>query len=265
MKGDVFSSLKLSYDKLRDKTLQDCFLYCALYPKDFEIPQNNLIECWRGEEIIEQRENSEAEMNKGYVILDDLMRACILKDLPNIAYGECIKMHDLIRDMAIDITRVHPFFVVRAGVGLEVAPKEEEWFKDVERISLMGNKIEMLSGEHVCPNLSTLFLQGNWSLKVTHDTFFKHMQILRVLDISNTAIKSLPESVSNLENLRMLSLHCCLQLRKLPTLAKLKKLRVLDLVYAPLDELPQGLEALTNLRCLRLSTNKLQSFPPGIF
>ncbi|RWR95544.1 disease resistance-like protein [Cinnamomum micranthum f. kanehirae] len=187
------------------------------YAQDIGIPRPDQEKCWRVEEIIEPREDSEAEMNKGYVIMADLQRACILEGLPNIAYGECIKMHDLIRDMAIDITRVHPLFVVRAGVGLEVAPKEEEWFKDVERISLMGNKIEMLS-------VNTVSFQ------------FRKPTRAR-----------------------------CLQLRKLPMLAKLKKLRVLDLVYAPLDELPQGLEALTNLRCLGLSTNKLQSFPPGIF
>ncbi|PHT37742.1 hypothetical protein CQW23_21315 [Capsicum baccatum] len=34
MESDVFKVLKYSYDRLRDTTMQECFLYCALYPED---------------------------------------------------------------------------------------------------------------------------------------------------------------------------------------------------------------------------------------
>lgn len=266
MEEDVFTSLKFSYVQLRDKRIKDCFLYCALYPEDLAIPTKDLIEHWMGEELIEEVGDMEAEMDKGHTILDELMSACMLEGVPSGIYGERIKMHDLIRDMAIDITRAQPLFIVRAGVGLKDAPKEDEWFRDVERISLMRNNIQMLSGKPICPYLSTLLLQENRCLKVIHDGFFEHMQSLRVLDLSYTMIESLPESVSNLENLRLLSLHYCYKLKKLPMLAKLKALRMLDLYYTPIEELPQGMEALTNLRCLNLSwTYKLQSLPAGVF
>ncbi|PHU08210.1 hypothetical protein BC332_24699 [Capsicum chinense] len=37
MESDVFKVLKYSYDRLRDTTMQECFLYCALYPEDCKI------------------------------------------------------------------------------------------------------------------------------------------------------------------------------------------------------------------------------------
>nr|XP_034916910.1 uncharacterized protein LOC118050627 [Populus alba] len=40
---EVFKILRFSYTHLSDRALQRCFLYCALFPEDFEIPRENLI------------------------------------------------------------------------------------------------------------------------------------------------------------------------------------------------------------------------------
>ncbi|XP_077243279.1 disease resistance protein At4g27190-like [Tasmannia lanceolata] len=262
MKDNVFECLKFSYNRLTDHKIQACFLYCSLYPEDFEISPEELIEYWMGDGFIDEVGNREVEFDKGQCIVNELRRACLLE---TVVYGEVeyVMMHDLIRDVAIHITRVCPLFLVRAGVGLEELPKEKEWTKNVERISLMKNRIEILSGQPDCPRLSTLLLQDNFLSQKITNSFFAHMSSLRVLDLSRTRIESLPESLSDLGNLHVLLLRSN-ALKVVPSLSKLKKLRVLDLNGNLIKELPLGMEQLVHLRFLDLSYTHLQIFPAGI-
>ncbi|PHT73107.1 hypothetical protein T459_23892 [Capsicum annuum] len=43
MTNDVFKVLEYNYDQFRDTTMQECFLYCALYPEDCEVDRDKLI------------------------------------------------------------------------------------------------------------------------------------------------------------------------------------------------------------------------------
>ncbi|XVF78127.1 hypothetical protein PTKIN_Ptkin14bG0104400 [Pterospermum kingtungense] len=46
MEAEVIERLKFSFDHLKDEKVKHCFLYCALYPEDFEIEKDELIQCW---------------------------------------------------------------------------------------------------------------------------------------------------------------------------------------------------------------------------
>ncbi|PPD67305.1 hypothetical protein GOBAR_DD35818 [Gossypium barbadense] len=46
LEDDVFQQLRFSYDRLKDLKLQHCFLSCALYPEDFRIKEEDLIQLW---------------------------------------------------------------------------------------------------------------------------------------------------------------------------------------------------------------------------
>ncbi|XXG52942.1 hypothetical protein AAC387_Pa03g1132 [Persea americana] len=129
--------------------------------------------------------------------------------------------------MAIDITRAeNPRSVIYAGRQVKDFPTE---LPDARMISLMHNDIKVLSGQPNCQHLLTLLLQYNPLQKISPDSYFNHMCSLRVLNLSSTNIKSLPNSVSNLKNLHALILKWCRDLKEVPSLEKLEELRVLDL------------------------------------
>ena len=94
----------------------------------------------------------------------------------------------------------------------------------------------------MCPNLSTLLLQGNGSLNNVPNSLSEHLHGLKVLDLSYTGIKSLPKSVFSLENLTALRLAGCEKLKHVSSLAKLTTLRKLDLGGTGITEVPDGLE-----------------------
>ncbi|XP_017643609.1 disease resistance protein SUMM2-like [Gossypium arboreum] len=233
MEEDVFSLLKFSYDNLPNAAMRSCFLYCCLHPEDYCIPKKRLVEYWFCEGLlIEFDRISEAQMQSDHII-NFLLNACLLENGGEIHGEECVKMHDVIRDMALWITRnseaTENNFFVKAGAQLYEEPDVKAW-ESVKRMSVMTNKIEVLKETPKCPNLRTLFLSQN-ELQVISDGFFQFMPHLTVLDLSrNLRLHVLPEGIS---------LLVCLE--------------CLDLSFTGISELPIGLKSLTKLKMLDLS------------
>ncbi|KAK9089453.1 hypothetical protein Scep_028535 [Stephania cephalantha] len=269
--GNVFQLLRFSYDHLKTERIKKCFLYCAFYPEDHQIKTEDLIEYWMVEGFIEEEKNDEFEYNtssrsdeigKGLDILKEITDSCMLETIQE-KEEEYVKMHDLLRDLAIRIMREDYGFISKAGMQLKQFP-DLAWEK-VSKISLMDNRITFLPQLN-CPNLSTLLLRRNGpilgffaipdrmklpSIKFP-ESFFSQMLALEVLDLSQSDfIKVLPSSLSELTNLRALYLQFMRQLQEIPSLAKLTKLQVLHLGGTSIKEL-QGLENLASLKFLNL-------------
>lgn len=60
-----------------DETVKLCFQYCALFPEDFEIEKEALIDYWIGEGLIKGRSRDFA-VNDGYIIIGKLVRTFLL-------------------------------------------------------------------------------------------------------------------------------------------------------------------------------------------
>ncbi|XP_024035964.1 disease resistance protein SUMM2 isoform X2 [Citrus clementina] len=177
------------------------------------------------------------EQNQGYHILGILLHACVLEEGGD---GE-VKMHDVIRDMALwiacDIEKEKENFLVYAGFGFIEAPPVRGW-KRARRLSLMHTRITNLSNIPTCPHLLTLFLNKS-NLSMIHDDFFQFMPSLKVLNLSYSKLTDLPVGIS-----------------------KLASLQLLDLSELNISELPEELKALVNLKCLNLEwTRYLISIP----
>ncbi|KAJ4718622.1 Disease resistance protein [Melia azedarach] len=261
--ADVFGRLEFSYNRLKDENVQHCFLYCALYPEDFAIKKDELIGYWIAEGILDEVEIVQAKYDRAHTMLDRLVNSCLLENANN---GRCVRMHDLIRDMALRITSKSPLFMINAGLNLKKLPSAEEWEENLEKASLIRNEINEIPSNMSpnCPRLSALLLQGNTYLERIPECFFVHMKGLKILDLCYTGIEDLPNSISDLTNLRSLLLQYCARLQRVPSLAKLSALQNLDLRETGIQGVPKGLEMLKNLVYLDLASLGLQEFPDAI-
>ena len=249
MENDVFKILEFSYDRLNDEQLRECLLYCALFPEDYWIRRVSLIKYWIAEGMVGEMETRQAEYDRGHAILNKLENVCLLERRGN---GKCVKVHDVIRDMVINISKRNSRFMVRTGRNLNDLSSEIQWLEDLERVSLMDSQLSSLKSVPNCPKLSTLLLLSKYGPDGLPNAFFVHMPSLKVLNLSYLNISSLPYSISNLVNLRALFLCHCSKLNHVPSLAKLKELRELDLSGSGITELPDGIELLALLKCLAL-------------
>jgi disease resistance protein RPS2 len=174
MDEKVFQILRFSYMHLKESALQQCFLYCALFPEDFKIRREDLIAYLIDEGVIKGLNSREAEFNKGHSMLNKLERVCLLES----AMKGYVKIHDLIRDMVIQILENNSKGMVKAGAQLRELPDAEEWTENLMRVSLMNNQIKKIPSGHspCCPNLSTLLLCGNSELQFIVDSFFEQLR-----------------------------------------------------------------------------------------
>ncbi|XP_052137657.1 disease resistance protein SUMM2-like [Oryza glaberrima] len=93
----VFARLKLSYEYLSDTNLKDCFTSCALWPDDYLLDRNKLSEYWMGLGLVEE-EDIQRCYNAGYARIRELVDKCLLEETDD---DRLVKMHDVIRDMAL--------------------------------------------------------------------------------------------------------------------------------------------------------------------
>ncbi|XP_058010078.1 probable disease resistance protein At5g63020 [Hevea brasiliensis] len=244
MEVEVFVRLKFSYDGLLSDKVKFCFLYCSLFPEDFEIEKDDLVHYWIYENFCAR--------NEAYSIIGTLVGACLLEEK-----GRHVKMHDVIRDMALLIAckyekEKHKFFV-EAGAQLTRVPEVGKW-EVSKRMSLMANSFERIHEVPRCPDLFTLFLSDNRNLSEISDGFFQFMGTLTVLDLSSTNIKKLPVGISKLNSLQYLNLSWTL-ISQLPIeLKMLVNLKYLNLVgNFELNMIPRGvISSLSSLQVLKM-------------
>ncbi|XP_021288285.1 disease resistance protein At4g27190-like [Herrania umbratica] len=254
----VFQKLKFSYDHLEDERVQHCFLCCALYPEDWNISEFRLIELWIAEGLVEEMDSEQAEFDQGYTILNKLKNNCLLGNGESIGH---VKLHDLVRDMALRLTSAKLHWLVRAGMQLQEIPHVREWSEDLETVSLMGSEFLQIPSEMSPPkcHMLTTLLLSNCLVAGIPDCFFEQMKGLKVLDLSRNFIRSLPSSISKLEALTVLLVRECPLLEKVPSFSKLEALKKFDLKGTKIKKLPHGMERLVNLNYFVLDEEEVPS------
>ncbi|XP_042483996.1 disease resistance protein RPS2-like [Macadamia integrifolia] len=270
MKEEVFSVLMFSFEKL-EPIERSLFLYCCLFPEDYSINKEKLVDFAIGEEILSGMHRLKDIRNKVDVLVGKLRNSSMLEDGD---YFGTFKMHDMMRELAVWITSTSnkylSKFSTKPGFGITEAPADaSEWCKATKILmwDLSMKSLPQLPDQ--CPQLHTLLLAYCFFLKdIPQLQFFDHMPALQILDLTNCyEIRNLPASISHLVNLRSLKLRCCRNLQDLPIgIGKLVQLISLDLRgCTTLSKLPIEMKKLNNLRLLDIGDTKiLKRIPRGV-
>ncbi|XP_077215828.1 putative disease resistance protein RGA3 [Tasmannia lanceolata] len=256
MRNDIIPILKFSYDHL-PACLKQCFVYCSLFPKDYEFDKVTLIQLWIAEGFIQSDRRTRLEdICSEY--FDFLMSRSFFQYFER-SYGSRYKMHDLIHDLAQSVSGDEYFRIKNSADSWNIAAK-------VRHASVWQSNEHsgIFESFHESERLRTFLLPPRYETltkQVAHDFFLK-LRCLRVLDLANVWIRDLPDSIGELKYFRYLDLSHT-NIATLPeSIGSLYNLQTLKLCYCEqLAELPKSTSNLINLRHLALEGCKICTPP----
>ncbi|ONH94891.1 hypothetical protein PRUPE_7G037700 [Prunus persica] len=116
MNDKVYSSIQWSYDRLESDDAKNCLLLCPLFLEDYDIPIEYL-----GRGYFGNTDSVEEARNRVHYLVDKLQRRFLLLDSK---LKDHTKMHDIVRDVAIQIASRDPHrFLIRCDAEKKGWPK----------------------------------------------------------------------------------------------------------------------------------------------
>ncbi|XP_047055082.1 putative disease resistance protein RGA4 [Lolium rigidum] len=232
----ILPILKLSYNDLSSQ-MKQCFAFCAMFPKDYEIDVDKLIQLWMAHGFIEDQTEVSPE-TIGKRIFNELASRSFFVDVKQVDptmgsyFKHTCKIHDLMHDVALSTME-------KECALMPEKPSQIEWLPDTARhLFLACEKPETILNDSLLtrsPAFQTLVCDNDMqeplqqlskysslmALKLcTERRSFplksKHLHHLRYLHLSGSSIKALPEDISILYNLQTLNVSGCSELRRLP-------------------------------------------------
>ncbi|CAJ2646948.1 unnamed protein product [Trifolium pratense] len=264
----VMPALRLSYLNLPIK-LRQCFALCALFPKDYIIDKQFVIELWIANGFISSNEMLDAE-DIGNDVWNELYWRSFFQDIrKDKFFGNVLsfKMHDLVHDLAQSVTE--DVYCITEDNGAPTSKRirhismcRRNTCKDVIRFPNIESLKTCITRDHYfkvgvllpnilkCYSLRVLDYQYNDNLSSS----IGHLRYLRYLNLSCGRFKTLPKSLCELWNLQILKLDYCSELQNLPNnLTHLESLQHISLNQCySLSSLPSNISKLTSLRTLTM-------------
>lgn len=240
---DVNIILKVSLEDL-PYNLKNCFLLCALYPEDYKIKRGKVTRHWMSAGFIPEKENKTfEEVAEGY--LNELVNRSLLQVVDMNVAGKVTgcRMHDIIRILALTKANEECFCTIFDGTRTFSV-------EGARRLSIQCADIEQLSLSGATHHLRALYVFNNDICIHLLNSFLKCSNMLSTLDLSRVRIKSLPNEIFNLFNLRFLCLrHTGIEILS-EEIGRLQNLEVLDVFNAGLSTIPKVIAKLRKLRYL---------------
>ncbi|XP_027336890.1 putative disease resistance protein RGA1 [Abrus precatorius] len=188
----IMPILKLSYQKLLPE-MRQCFAYCSLYPKDSEIPKDELIELWMAQGYLKCPTGKQNKEDIGNEFVKIFLMNSFFQDAKNNKYGEInsFKMHDLIHDLAMLVAGNDYCYLDSKAEKVEGSPMH---------VSLESEAIHLLDSLDESKLRTLIF----WS--DTEQELFANFKYLRVLKAPSSSFCKLFDSVGRLKHLRYLDI-----------------------------------------------------------
>jgi len=258
-KEEFLEYLKVRYYNKLPRNQKLCFSFCALFPRDHLIDVERLIHLWTAEGFQLNLENSTTEENlREY--FNDFVGMPIFKDMEEDECGAVrrCRMQPLMHDLAR--------FVSDQMENVTVDPEGENVREGVLRASFdfsldvshgippsLFQKAKKLRAILFWKTQTLLPKDMNTSTSTYSQIFKTFKTTLRMLDLHDMGIKTLPKSIGDMNNLRYIDLSLN-TIDKLPnSIIKLTNLQTLKLSQCYLlEELPKNIDELINLKHLEL-------------
>ncbi|RCV11226.1 hypothetical protein SETIT_2G169100v2 [Setaria italica] len=214
---DIMPALKLSFDYLPFH-LQQCFIYCALFPEDYKFGKQELIHFWIGLDVLHSRGENKSIEVIGLNYLTELVNHGLFKREEDADGNTYYIIHDLLHELARKVSADEclsicssnnlrslqiPQSIRHLSINIDESSVKDRKTFDIckEGFSVLGKKLKF-------ENLHSLMLFGEHqgSFVKTFRGLFSKAKAIRVIFISggNHSVEDLLHNFSNLVHLRYL-------------------------------------------------------------
>ncbi|XVE55662.1 hypothetical protein DITRI_Ditri03aG0176500 [Diplodiscus trichospermus] len=249
----IMSVLRLSFNHL-PSLLRRCFVYCAIFPRNYHLKKEKLIQQWIAGGLVQLSAVDDSNLLEhiGNECFNDLLKMSFFQPasssnavefkVPNLIYdlakylagNELLTIEDSCEAQLVaggDFAETR-HALVDSNYGSNMLPEALYKAHKLCTLNLLSSgDISMKALRKLVSHLrhlKSLNLSGS-SIKRMHRSI-GGLIYLRYLDLSNTPLEALPETIGHLCNLRTLELSGCTYLLELPKeIIKLEKLRHLNL------------------------------------
>ncbi|KAK2997550.1 hypothetical protein RJ639_024839 [Escallonia herrerae] len=225
--------------------LKRCFLYCCMFPEDYQMERGKLVRLWIAEGFIEYDKAKKPQLlAEEYFV--ELVHRSLLQAVTRSHTGRptTCQMHDLVRELAISTSEAEKFSVVYNGEG------SDEEVSTAPRLSIQTTSKEIKSITGLAKVRSLFVFSANLIPPSSAITLPTGLRLIRVLYLENVPIEKLSDEVGDLFNLSYLNLKGT-KLKELPkSIGRLSNLQTLDIRDTKIDVVPDGIGKLHKLQNL---------------